>query len=65
MYLEPTIIERVETFVRHPVFQGSDEVMEDVLDDLEFRASVNQISQATYLRLGELILQSPHFVRNN
>ena len=65
MSLETMIIERVETFVGHPVFGGSDEVMEDVLDDLESRASTNQISQATYQKLCEMILRSPHFIRNN
>ena len=35
MHLESTIIERVETFVRHPVFAGSDKAMDLVLEDLE------------------------------
>jgi hypothetical protein len=65
MQLESTIIERVEIFVRHPVFAGSDESMEIVLDDLESRASSNQISQATYRRLREMILRSPHCARTN
>ena len=31
MRLESTIIERVETFVHHPVFAGSDQAMDLVL----------------------------------
>ena len=65
MHLETTIIERVETFIRHPVFAGSDGVMETVLDDLESRTCDHQISQATYLRLRDMILRSPHFPGNN
>jgi hypothetical protein len=65
MRLESTVIERVETLVRHPPFAGSDGAMETVLDDLESRACARQISQATYRRLREMILRSPHFVRNN
>ena len=33
MRLESTIAERVETFVCHPVFAGSDRAMDLVLDD--------------------------------
>jgi hypothetical protein len=62
MRLESTIIERVESYIRHPVFAGSHAVMESVLDDLESWASAHQIGQATYLRLRELILRSPHCV---
>ena len=65
MSLESTIIDRVETFIRNPIFARSDAVMETVLEDLESRASAHYISQATYLRLRELILRSPHFARNN
>ena len=65
MRLESTIIERVETFIRHPPFARSDAVMVTVLEDLESRACAHQISQATYLRLRELILRSPHFAPNN
>jgi hypothetical protein len=65
MCLESTIIERVEDFIRHPVFGGSDGVMETVLEDLESRACAQQISQATYRMLREMILRSPHFARNN
>ena len=61
MRLESTIIEQVETFLRHPTFAGSDGVMETVLNDLESRAGAHQISQATYERLRERILRSPHF----
>jgi hypothetical protein len=65
MRLETTIIERVETFIRHPTFAGSDGVMETVLDDLESRACAQQISRETYRMLREVILRSPHFPRNN
>ena len=65
MRLESTIIEQVEDFIRHPVFAGSDGVMETVLDDLESRACARQISQATYRMLREMILRSPHFSGNN
>ena len=61
MCLESTIIERVEDFIRHPVFGGSDGVMETVLDDLESRACAQQISQATYRMLREIVLSSPRF----
>jgi hypothetical protein len=65
MRVESTIIEQVEDFIRHPVFAGSDGVMETVLDDLESRACARQISQATYRMLREMILRSPHFPGNN
>ena len=65
MRLESTIIERVETLIRHPNFARSDGVMETVLEDLEYRACAHQISQATYGKLREMILRSPHFARNN
>ena len=61
MRLESTLIERVEDFIRHPVFAGSDGVMETVLDDLESRACAQQISQATYRMLREIVLRSPRF----
>jgi hypothetical protein len=60
MHLESTIIERVETFVRHPVFTGSDRAMDLVLDDLVSLERSGQIGPATYRRLRELILGSPH-----
>ena len=60
MHLESTITERVETFVRHPVFAGSDQAMDLVLDDLEALERSGQIGQATYRRLREMILRSPH-----
>ena len=60
MRLESTIIERVETFVRHPVFAGSGRAMDLVLDDLESLERSGQIGQATYRRLREMILRSPH-----
>jgi hypothetical protein len=62
MHLESTIIERVETFVRHPVFAGSDRAMDLVLDDLEALERSGRIGEATYLRLREMILRSPHIV---
>ena len=62
MRLESTIVERVETFVRHPVFAGSDRAVDFVLDDLESLERSGQIGQATYRRLREMILRSPHIV---
>jgi hypothetical protein len=62
MRLESTIIEQVETFVHHPVFSGSDRTMNLVLDELEALERKGQISPATYLRLREMILHSPHVV---
>ena len=61
---EATIIARVETYIRHPVFEGSAEVMRDVLDDLEGKASLQEISGTTLERLRDLILRSPHFRDN-
>ena len=60
MLLESTIIERVETLAHHPVFTGSDQAMGLVLDDLETLERSGQIGQATYRRLREMILRSPH-----
>ena len=60
MLLESTIIERVEAFVRHPVFAGSDQAMGLVLDDLESLERSGQIGQATHRRFREMILRSPH-----
>jgi hypothetical protein len=62
MLLESTIIERVETLVRHPVFAGSDVAMDRVLDDLESLERSGQISQATYRKLRGMTLRSPHIV---
>jgi hypothetical protein len=62
MRLESTIIERVETFVQHPIFAGSDQAMDRVLDDLEALERSGQIGEATYRRLREMILRSPHVV---
>jgi hypothetical protein len=62
MRLESTIIERVETFVHHPVFTGSDKAMGLLLDNLESLERSDQIAQATYRRLREMILRSPHIV---
>jgi hypothetical protein len=65
MRLESTIIERVETFVHHPVFAGSDRAMDLVLDDLEAMVDGGRIPRATYHRLREMILRSPHIVCDN
>ena len=62
MHLQSNISERVETFVRHPVFAGSDQAMELVLDDLLAMEQSGQIGQATYWELREMVLRSPHFV---
>ena len=59
---ESTIVEQVETCVRHPVFAGSDQTMVLVLDDLESLEGSGRIDQATYRRLREMILSSPHIV---
>ncbi len=64
MILEATIIERVETFARHPVFAGSAQLMEGVLEDLQCKVEAGQITDATYQRLRDLILGSPHFRMN-
>jgi hypothetical protein len=65
MHLESTIIERVETLVRHPVFAGSDNAMDLVLEDLEAMVEGGRIHQATYRRLRQMILSSPHFAAVN
>ena len=65
MHLESTIIDRVETFVRHPVFAGSDKAMDLVLEDLEAMVEGGRIPQATYRRLRQMILRSPHFAGEN
>jgi hypothetical protein len=59
--LESTIIERVETLAGHAVFAGSDRAMDLVLDDLESLERRGRIGPATYGRLREMILRSPHF----
>ena len=63
MHIESTLVERVETVVRHPVFAGSDRAMDLVLEDLEAMVEGGRIHQATYRRLREMILRSPHFAR--
>jgi hypothetical protein len=65
MPLESTIIERIETFVRHPVFAGSDKAMDLVLEDLEVMVEAGRIPQATFRRLRQMILGSPHFAGDN
>ncbi|HKM55155.1 MAG: hypothetical protein WA746_24900 [Isosphaeraceae bacterium] len=65
MHLESTIIDRVETFVRHPVFAGSDQTMDLVLEDLEAMVEGGRIPQATYRRLRQMILRSSHFAGEN
>ena len=65
MHIESTIVERVETYLRHPVFAGSDKAMHHVLEDLEAMVEGGRIHQATYRRLCERILRSPHFAGAN
>jgi hypothetical protein len=65
MHVESTIIEHVETFVRHPVFAGSDKAMDLVLEELEAMVEGGRIQRATYRRLREMILRSPHFPGDN
>jgi hypothetical protein len=62
MYIESDIVERVETFVRHPVYAGSDRAMDLVLDDLRSLERSGRIGQATYRRLFGMIVRSPHMV---
>jgi hypothetical protein len=62
MLLESTIIERVETLVRHPVFSGSDQAMDRILEDLESLERGGQIGHANYRMLRGMILRSPHIV---
>ena len=62
MHLESTIIERVETLVRHPVFAGSDKTMNLIIADLRAMAEGGQIGEATYRKLRGMILRSPHIV---
>ena len=64
MFLEDAVIDRVEMFIRHPAFAGSDEVMEGVLEDLEGKVEARQISPEAFARLRDLILASPHFRMN-
>jgi len=64
LILEADIVDRVQTYVRHPVFAGSDEVMAGVLEDLEDKAEARQISPEAFARLRNLILGSPHFRMN-
>jgi hypothetical protein len=61
---EVDLIARVEDYVRHPAFAGSDEAMRGVLRDLEERAEAGQIEPETYVRLRDLILASAHFRRS-
>jgi hypothetical protein len=65
MRLESTIVERVVTFVRHPVIAGSDQAMSLVLDDPESLERSGQIGRATYRRLRGMILRSPHLAGDN
>jgi hypothetical protein len=65
MRLESTIIERVETLVRHPPFAGSDRAMDLVLDDLESLERSGPIGQATYMRIRGMILRSPRIAADN
>ena len=61
MHLESTITERVETFVRHPVFAGSNQAMDLVLEDLEALVEGGRLHRSTHRRLREMILRSAHF----
>jgi hypothetical protein len=65
MPLESTIIERVETLVRHPVFAGSDQAMDLIIADLQAMVEGGRIHQATHRKLCEMILNSPHFAGDN
>jgi hypothetical protein len=65
MHLESTIIERVETYVRHPAFAGSDKAMDLIIADLQAMVEGGRIHQATYRKLREMILRSPHFAGAN
>jgi hypothetical protein len=65
MSLESTIIERVETLVSHPVFVGSDRAMDLIIADLQVMVGGGRIHQATYRKLREKILRSPHFASDN
>jgi hypothetical protein len=65
MHLESAIIERVETLVCHPVFAGSAQAMGLVLEDLEAMVEGGRLPQATYRRLREMILRSPHIASDN
>jgi hypothetical protein len=65
MHPESTIIERVETHVRHPVFAGSDKAMDLIIADLKAMVEGGRIHQATYRKLREMILRSPHFASDN
>jgi hypothetical protein len=57
MRLESTIIERVETFVHHRVYSGSDRAIVLVLAELESLERRGQIGQVTYRTLRELIVR--------
>jgi hypothetical protein len=65
MHLDSTIIERVETYVRHPVFAGSDQAMNLIIADLQAMVEGGRINQVTYRKLREMILRSPHFAGDN
>lgn len=64
MLLESAIVARVQSFVCHPVFAGSAEVLEGVLEDLEDKAQARQISPEAFARLRDQLLASPHFRLN-
>ena len=65
MNLESTIIEQVETYVRHPVFGGSDKAMDLIIADLQAMVEGGRIHQATYRKLRKMIQRSPHFASDN
>jgi hypothetical protein len=60
MHPESAIIERVEILIRHPIFEGSGGIMEEILRDLGSLVSSRRIGHETYRRLREMILRSPH-----
>jgi hypothetical protein len=65
VHLESAIIERVENIVCHSVFAGSAKAMGLVLEDLEAMVDGGRIQRATYHRLREMILRSPHIAGDN
>ena len=65
MHLESAVIERVEILVRHPVYAGSDKTMDLILEDLDAMLEGGRIARATYRKLREMILRSPHFAGDN
>jgi len=65
MHLEFTIVRLVETLVHHPVYSGSDEAMDLILEELGAMVEGGRIHHATYRKLREMILGSRHFASDN